>query len=177
MPVGSAGSEEGHEEGWLEDDIERLATSRGDVVGGAVQRDLASELAGADRPLLDAERFSDAHRTFARGLEVLWRNGPRAPALPKTPAPIRPLARVWIQMVAGWIVKSQLSMYANRVGRLYKLREANAAPGTEDYRLMRRARMQMQVLADDLGGVPLAAFPHSSWAARSSRSSSAPSRS
>lgn len=153
----SAASEEGHE-GRLEDDIERLATSRGDVVGGAVERDLASELAGANRALFDADRFTVAHRTFMRGLEVLWRNGPRAPALPKTPAAIRPLARLWIQLVTGWIVKSQLRMFVNRVGRLYTLREANAALGTEDYRLLRRARMQMEALAGALGsaarGVP-----------------------
>lgn len=156
-PVDSASSDDGHH-GLLEDHIERLATSRGDVVGGVVEQDLTSELAGAGRALHDADRFSVAHRTFARGLEVLWRNGPRPPALPKTLGPVRPVARLWIQFVTGWIVRSQLRMLVDRVGRLYKLREANAVPGTEDYRVLRRARMQMQALADDLGrtsrGVP-----------------------
>ena len=93
---------------------------------GKAEQDIVFELA-ARRPLYLPDRFEEAHRLLLRSLEVLDRNGARAPKLPKV-GPLQPVASFGVQLVTRFIVRSYQSSVINSVKNLYLRRESQCAP-------------------------------------------------
>jgi hypothetical protein len=87
---------------------------------------------------------------FVRGLEVLYRNGARAPSIRKPLGPLKPVASFVVQLVTRWIVRNQQNTIVDRVRRLYELREANSVWGSDEHHQLRRARLHMQMLSTEL---------------------------
>jgi hypothetical protein len=117
---------------------------------GRAEQDIVRQLATHARPLAQPVRFSQAHRVFIRGLEVLHRNGGRTPSVPKKVGPLKPVAQWLVQLVTRWIVNSQKNTIVDRVRRLYELREANAVWGSDEHHQLRRARLQMQTISAEI---------------------------
>ncbi len=106
---------------------------------GIAERDIVSELAKI-RPLWRPDRFEEAHRMAMRSLEVLDRNGARTPPVPPL-GPLKPVAEFVVSQIVRWIVKGYQNTLIGRIRRLYERREANAAWGTEEHHMLRRARI------------------------------------
>ncbi len=106
---------------------------------GEPERDIVSELAKI-RPLWRPDRFEEAHRMAMRSLEVLDRNGARAPRMPRL-GPLEPLAEFVVSQIVRWIVKGHQNTLIGRIRRLYERREANAVWGSDEHRMLRRARI------------------------------------
>ncbi|HWC66859.1 MAG TPA: hypothetical protein VG478_02235 [Acidimicrobiales bacterium] len=122
---------------------------------GRAEQDIVRQLSTHPRPLAQPDRFPAAHRVFVRGLEVLYRNGTRAPTIRKRLGPLKPAVTWLVQIVTRWIVKSQLNTVVDRVRRLYELREANAVWGSDEHHQLRRARLHMQTISGEIKGKPL----------------------
>ncbi len=122
---------------------------------GPADRDIVRQLATAARPLAVPDRFPQAHRVFIRGLEVLHRNGARAPNIPRKLGPLKPLAGFVVQLITRWIVKNQGNTIVDKVRKLYELRESNAVWGSEEHHQLRRARLHMQMISEDIKDKPL----------------------
>lgn len=137
----------------LEDRLESLGLLEdADGLRGAAELGMVRTLETRDRPLADPEGFELAHRTFVRAIEAITAHGRREPTLSKRERVIRPVLRPLVQLVAAWIVDRQTNRAAADVRRLYELREANAAWNTEEHRMLRRARLQMCMITDELRG-------------------------
>jgi hypothetical protein len=165
-PAGTTGAEDAEPEGdlldRLDDRFETLRLLRADDeesrgrlleqmgARGRAEQDIVRQLATHAQPLAQPSRFSEAHRVFIRGLEVLHRNGARAPSIRKPIGPLKPAAQWLIQLVTRWIVNNQKNTIVDRVRRLYELREANAVWGSDEHHQLRRARLQMQVISAEI---------------------------
>lgn len=106
---------------------------------GEVEQDIVRQMS-AVKPLRHPDRFEEAHRMMMRGIEVLDRNGPR-PAAVMHIGPLRPIGQWMIQLVSRWIVRSYLNRLISNICGLYEKREANAAWGTTEHSMLRRARL------------------------------------
>jgi hypothetical protein len=106
---------------------------------GRAEQDIVSELSKV-KPLWRPDRFEEAHRMVMRSLEVLDRNGVRAPQLPRL-GPLKPIAAYLVQLMTRWIVKGHQNTIVTRIRRLYERREANSIWGSEEHRMLRRARI------------------------------------
>lgn len=137
-----------------EDVLERLDDRFESLKVGSdrVDRDIVSELSTTSRPLAHPERFPTAHQAFARGLEVMVRNGRRPPTFAVRLGPLRPVATVIVQLITRWIVDSQAAYLIERVHQLYQIREANAPWGSTEHHMLRRSRLQMATIAGNLEG-------------------------
>ncbi len=112
---------------------------------------MVAELAA--RPLAYPARFEQAHRAAMRGLEVLDRHGFRSPALPRL-GPLRPLAAYLVELMARYIVRSYTATVIDAIRHLYGRREARSRPGTDERRMLARARAQAERLAPGYRGNP-----------------------
>lgn len=123
---------------------------------GRVESEMLSEL-GQRRPLQIPDRFPEAHRTLMRAIEVFDRNAGRPPSALRA-GPLAPLASPLVKLLVGIVARSYQRSVIGHLRRLYALREANSAPGTSDYRVLRLARRQLDRVAADLsrpaGGLP-----------------------
>ena len=140
-----------HDDSLLLDRIEALRVLRADTdeekgklleeIGGTgkPEQDIVSQLS-KPRPLWRPDRFEEAHRLVMRSLEVLDRNGARSAKMPRL-GPITPVAQWAVQQVNQWIVKSHQNTLIDRIRKLYERREANAVWGSEEHRMLRRARI------------------------------------
>jgi hypothetical protein len=166
------GGEAEHDEGFLLDQLtDRLDTlrllreddpQRADVMleqfgaAGRVESAMLAEL-GQRQPLHLPDRFPEAHRTVMRTVEVFDRNAARAPSSLRAGA-LTPVAAPVVQLLIGTIVRSYQRSVIEHLRRLYALREANAVPGTVEYRRLTLARRQIDRLTEDLsrrsGGLP-----------------------
>ena len=108
-------------------------------VRGKAEEDIVSQMADR-KPLWRPDRFEEAHRMAMRSLEVLDRNGVRQAAVPHL-GPLTPLAKFSVQQVTRFVVKNHQNTVIERIRKLYERREANSAPGTEERRMLRRARI------------------------------------
>ncbi|MCE7927029.1 MAG: hypothetical protein DYG91_00805 [Chloroflexi bacterium CFX7] len=115
-----------------------------------VEARLAAELAAAG-PLAHPERFPEAHRLAVRALEVLEREGSRNPRVGRL-GPLAPVARMGVEFVAEYIVKSYAQAIAGRLRTLYTRREAQCPPALPERRLLARARMEMDRIAPGFQG-------------------------
>jgi len=135
----------------LEDRLEALgllpdaAELRGDV-----ERDILRSIAAKDRPLADPDGFPAAHRAFVRALEAIAVHGRREPTLGRRAGPLRRVLAPIVGIVAGWIIGGQVGAVHGSVLRMYEFREAGAVWNGPEHRLLRRARMQMQLLREEL---------------------------
>jgi hypothetical protein len=102
------------------------------------------------RPLYAPDRFEEAHRLVVRGIEVLDRNGVRNAPMPRRLGPVRPVAAYVVQLITRFIVRNHQNTLIDRLRKLYELREANSAWGSAEHAMLRRARLQMRGLSDDL---------------------------
>lgn len=120
---------------------------------GKPEQDIVSELS-KQRPLWRPDRFEEAHRLTMRALEVLDRNGARPAKMPHL-GPLTPVARWAVQQVTRWIVKSHQNTLIDRVRKLYERREANSVWGSEEHRMLRRARINATQVEQGLRGKAL----------------------
>ncbi len=115
-----------------------------------VEARIAADLA-ASGPLAQRDRFPEAHRLAVRALEVLEREGSRNPRVGRL-GPLAPIARMGVEFVAEYIVKSYARSIAGRLRTLYARREAQCAPDWPERRLLARARMEMDRIAPGFEG-------------------------
>lgn len=87
-----------------------------------VEQQIVLELS-AQRPLGHPERFSEAHVLAMRALEVLDRNGARAPRVPKL-GPFTPVAEFGVQQVTRFLVRNHQADVADAIRNLYTRRLA-----------------------------------------------------
>jgi hypothetical protein len=123
-------------------------------VTGKVEAQIVAELADTS-PLAFPERFEESHRTVMRALEVLDRNGSRAPSELRIRQPFKvltPLASVLVQMMVSFQVKSHLRTTIGQLARLYARREATCVAGSTDFMRLRLARKQALRLSQDYRG-------------------------
>jgi hypothetical protein len=109
---------------------------------GKVELDIVRELS-ARKPLWLPARFEEAHHLVIRSLEVLDRNGGRATSMPRL-GPLTPAASFLVQLVAGFIVRNHQAAVITSIRNLYLRREANAANGTPERFMLRRARVDAE---------------------------------
>lgn len=107
---------------------------------GKVEQDIVDQLAKV-RPLWRPQQFPAAHRMMMRSLEVLDRNGVRRAPMPRLLGPLKSIVAYVVQLVTRWIVRDYQNNLAGNVRKLYERREANSEWGSEDHRLLRRARI------------------------------------
>lgn len=106
---------------------------------GQVEQDIVSELSKT-LPLWRPDRFEEAHRLAMRSIEVLDRNGARAATMPHI-GPLKPIASWMVGLITQWIVRGHQNTLITRIRKLYERREANAAWGTDEHHMLRRARI------------------------------------
>lgn len=75
-----------------------------------------------------------------RSLEVLDRNGARSARLPRL-GPLTPVADYIVGRLVQWIVRGHQNTLVTRIRKLYERREANAVWGSDEHRMLRRARI------------------------------------
>lgn len=109
---------------------------------GKVELDIVSELS-ARKPLWLPDRFEEAHHLVIRSLEVLDRNGGRPAKMPRL-GPLAPVAAALVQLISGFIVRNHQAAVITAVRNLYLRREANAAVGTPERFMLRRARVDAE---------------------------------
>lgn len=110
-----------------------------------VDRDIVLELSST-RPLGHPDRFAEAHALAMRSLEVLDRNGGRTVNV-KRLGPLAPVAAVFVQLVARFIVRSYQSSVIDSVRLLYARREASCLPGDPERVMLARARLHAERVA------------------------------
>ena len=113
--------------------LERLAGS------GRPEQDIVKELSKV-RPLWRPDRFEEAHRLAMRSIEVLDRNGARSASLPRLGA-VTPVVDFVVSRLVQWIVKGHQNTLVTRIRKLYERREANSIWGSDEHRMLRRARI------------------------------------
>lgn len=119
---------------------------------GPAEQSMLRTLATRDRPLLEPERFERAHRGLARALEAITVNGREPPTLNPRLSILRPVMTPLVQLVASALIASETNAALTDVRRLYALREANAVWNTREHMMLRRARMQLQMVSADISG-------------------------
>jgi hypothetical protein len=114
-------------------------------VHGPREREMLAELART-HTLARAESFFEAHGHAVEALESLGRHGYHGSTVAKRLGPLRVVPRFLVELVARYIVVSSLRQAAIDLRNLHWLREMQAAPGTEERRLLRRARLDAEGL-------------------------------
>ena len=109
-------------------------------VDTAAEARLLNELAER-AALAHPDRFTDAHRLVMHALEVLDRDGWRRPRLPRL-GPLHAPAEWAVEFVAQYVVRSYVADAVRNLARLYARRESQAAPESNERRVLARARIQ-----------------------------------
>lgn len=120
---------------------------------GKPEQDIVDELSKL-RPLWRADRFEEAHHMAMRSLEVLDRNGARAPKLPRL-GPLKPIVEYVVKQMTRWIVKGHQNTLVTRIRKLYERREANSVWGSQEHHMLRRARIDAARVEPGYKGNPL----------------------
>jgi hypothetical protein len=120
---------------------------------GKVEADIVSELSKI-KPLWLSGRFEEAHRLAMRSLEVLDRNGARAPKLPKI-GPLQPVAAFLVQLVARFIVRNHQAEVIKAIKHLYIRRESQCPPTSPERFIVRRARIDAERVQPTLKSNPI----------------------
>jgi hypothetical protein len=133
-----------------EDEAEKGALLEEVAELGAPEHDIVQELLGV-KPLAQPERFEEAHRRVMGALEVLERNGGRRATVSGLGS-LGGAASVVVSWVAGWIARQHRFALVGTLGTLYAAREANAAAGSVEHHMHRRARLQTAAVEQSYGG-------------------------
>jgi hypothetical protein len=107
---------------------------------GKAEQDIVRELSKL-KPLWRPDRFEEAHRWVMRSLEVLDRNGTRGPAFKRALGPLKPIASYVVALLIRWIVRGFQNGLITKLRKLYERREANSVWGSNEHRMLRRARI------------------------------------
>lgn len=118
-----------------------------------VEEQIVLELS-AQRPLAHPERFTEAHVLAMRALEVLDRNGARAPKVPGI-GPLKPIAEFGVQFVTRFLVRNYESDLANSIRNLYTRRLAWCAPDDPSRLPLVRARLDADKVSATYQGNPI----------------------
>ena len=114
-------------------------------IEGQTETDIATQMV-APLAIAHPGEFEAAHRMGVKSLEVLKRNGYR-PVRPKRTVPVvTPFMVVGIQLVSRFIVENHLRLLTEQVYNLYARREAWAVPRSENSRMLRQARLDMEMI-------------------------------
>jgi hypothetical protein len=126
-----------------------------------VEHQMVLELS-ATRPLGHPERFAEAHSLALRALEVLDRNGARAPRIPRI-GPLTPIAAFGVQLVTRFIVRNHQADVIDALRNLYARRLAWCAPGDAERLPLLRARNDAERVAAGYNGNPIGVPTGASW--------------
>ena len=118
-----------------------------------VEQQIILELS-AQRPLGHPERFTEAHVLAMRALEVLDRNGARAPRVPKL-GPLTPIAEFGVQNVTRFLVRNHQADVADAIRNLYTRRLAWFESSDPMRLAMIRARLDAERVATTYKSNPL----------------------
>jgi hypothetical protein len=120
---------------------------------GKVEADIVSELSKI-KPLWLTGRFEEAHRMAMRSLEVLDRNGARAPKLPPM-GPLQPIASFLVQLVARFIVRNHQAEVIKAIKHIYIRRESQCPATSPERFIVRRARIDAERVQPTLKSNPI----------------------
>ncbi len=141
-------------------DSDEAATDKmlGELGGqGRVEREMVRQLA-ATRPVANPERMPDAHALAMRALEVLARNGSRAPSRLRNLGPLTPVAKFCVQQVIRYVVRRHQTQVIEAIRDLYARRLAWIRVGDPSRRVLLRARVDVeratQAYKKSAGGIP-----------------------
>ena len=118
-----------------------------------VEEQIVLELS-AQRPLAHPERFTEAHVLAMRALEVLDRNGARAPRVPSL-GPLKPIAEFGVQLVTRFLVRNHQADVIDAVRNLYTRRLAWCASDDPSRLPLLRARLDAEKVASTYKGNPI----------------------
>jgi hypothetical protein len=108
----------------------------------------------AQRPLGHPERFAEAHSLAMRSLEVLDRNGARAPQVPSL-GPLEPIASWAVQLVTRFIVRNHQADVIDAIRNIYARRLAWCSTNDEQRMPLLRARNDAERVANGYKGNPI----------------------
>ena len=114
-------------------------------VDNRAEASLLSEIAAAG-PLAHSDRFEQSHRLAMRALEVLDRDGWKHPKVRRL-GPLSGAANDAIEFVARTIVRGYVADSVRALSRLYTRRESQSLTGSNERRMLARARIQTDRLA------------------------------
>ncbi|HEX4819131.1 MAG TPA: hypothetical protein VFV00_02910 [Acidimicrobiales bacterium] len=118
-----------------------------------VEEQIVLELS-AQTPLAHPERFTEAHVLAMRALEVLDRNGARAPKVPGI-GPLKPVAEFGVQFVTRFLVRNYESDLSDAIRNLYTRRLAWTAPDDPSRLTLVRARLDADKVSATYNGNPI----------------------
>jgi hypothetical protein len=118
-----------------------------------VETQIVLELS-ATRALGHPERFTEAHAFAMHALEVLDRNGARAPKLPRL-GPLDPIATWGVQLVTRFIVRNHQADVIDAVRNLYVRRLAWCPPDDAARLPLQRARLDAERVSNTYKGNPI----------------------
>lgn len=118
-----------------------------------VEQQIVLELS-AQRPLAHPERLTEAHTLAMRALEVLDRNGARAPRVPNL-GPLKPIAEFGVQLVTRFLVRNHQADVVDAIRNLYTRRLAWCAPDDPSRLPLVRARLDVEKVASTYKGNPI----------------------
>jgi hypothetical protein len=116
-------------------------------VRGPRDRELLRELARTS-PLARPERFESDHRHVLVTLESLRRHGYHGAQAGAHLGPLRTLARYLVELVARYVVVSYCKSVAVNLRNLYWLREMQSPSGSQEFEVLRPARMDAQAMVE-----------------------------
>jgi hypothetical protein len=118
-----------------------------------VEQQIVLELS-AQRPLGHPERLTEAHILAMRALEVLDRNGARAPRVPGV-GPLKPVAEFGVQLVTRFLVRNYQADVVDAIRNLYTRRLAWCAPDDPARLPLVRARLDVEKVSSTYKGNPI----------------------
>ena len=119
------------------------------------EREMLHEISRT-RPLAQLELFPQAHRNLVEALESLWRHGYHGTAAGAQVGALRVVVQWFVRLVARYLVVSHVKNVVNQLRRLYRFREIQALPGTDERRELHRARLDADGMANVLNTKELA---------------------
>jgi hypothetical protein len=142
----------------LDNPIERLRLLAGDddAVAGFLdeldvhsprEREMLSELARSS-PLARPERFAADHRRVIEALESLRRHGFHGSRAAGSMGPLRTLVRRTVELIARYIVVSNIKDVVLTMRNLYWVREMESLDDSQELKLLRPARFDAQGLVE-----------------------------
>ena len=118
-----------------------------------VEQQIVLELS-AQRALAHPERFTEAHTLAMHALEVLDRNGARAPRVPSI-GPLKPIAEFGVQLITRFLVRNHQADVVDAIRNLYTRRLAWCAPDDPARLPLVRARLDAEKVSTTYKGNPI----------------------
>ena len=118
-----------------------------------VEQEIVVQLS-ATRPLGHPERFAEAHALALRAIEVLDRNGARAPRLPNL-GPLTPIASWIVQQVTRFIVRNHQADVIDAIRNLDARRLAWCSRDDPARPVLIKARLDAERVAQGYKGDPI----------------------